>query len=176
MPQKQPSAAAASFSAPWSAWLWVITGFSLVLFLGLATALFAAGVDRRIALAVLALTVGFLTLVARVAWIRGYTVSRRALTVRRLGPDFVVDLADLESLAVDPRAMSGTYAMPNGGLFSFGGKGCRNRRLGRYEAYATDPARCVVLRFADRVVVVTPGDPAALVQTVNAMKEALCGF
>ncbi len=159
------------FRAPWSAWLWVITGSSLALFLGLPLALFAAGVDRRIALLVLVATAGFLALVARMAWIRGYRVSRHALAVRRFGPEIAFDLVELDSLEVDPRAMSGTYVMPNGGLFSFGGKGCRNRRLGRYEAYATDPRRSVVLRFADRVVVVTPEDPRAFVQAVHATRE-----
>ena len=42
-----------------------------------------------------------------------------------------------------------------------------------YEAYATDPRRSVVLRFADRVVVVTPDDPSAFVEAVNAVRNAL---
>ena len=57
-----------------------------------------------------------------------------------------------------------------GGLFSIGGRNCRNRRLGRYDAYATDPARCVVLRFPDRIVVMTPDDPDAFVEAIEAVR------
>ena len=66
--------------------------------------------------------------------------------------------------------MRWTYVMPNGGLFSFGGQGCKNRRLGRFEAYATDPGRSVVLRFPGRVVVVTPDEPDAFVDAVKATR------
>ena len=66
--------------------------------------------------------------------------------------------------------MSRTWAMPNGGLFSFGGQGCKNKRLGRFEAYATDPGRSVVLRFPGRVVVVTPDEPNAFVDTIDAAR------
>ncbi len=43
----------------------------------------------------------------------------------------------------------------NGGLFCFSGR-FRNRKLGSYRAFATDPKLAVVLRFPDKIVVVTP--------------------
>ena len=42
-----------------------------------------------------------------------------------------------------------------------------NRKLGRYRAYVTDPKRAVVLRFDDRVVVVSPDCPAEFVAAVS---------
>ena len=45
-----------------------------------------------------------------------------------------------------------------GGLFVFCGL-FWSRKLGRYRAYITDPRRAVVLRFGNKVVVVTPDEP-----------------
>ena len=42
----------------------------------------------------------------------------------------------------------------------------RNRTLGRYRAYATDPGRAVVLVLGGRTVVVTPGEPRIFLQLV----------
>ena len=81
--------------------------------------------------------------------------------------DRVFERSELTSAEVDPDAMRGTYAMPNGGLFSFGGRYCRNFRLGRYDACATDRAQAVVLRFGEHVVVLTPRDPERFVEAVR---------
>jgi len=53
----------------------------------------------------------------------------------------------------------------NGGFFSFTGV-FQSRKLGRYRAFVTDPARCVILRFTGRVVVVSPADPEAFIRDV----------
>jgi len=45
----------------------------------------------------------------------------------------------------------------NGGLFAITGW-FWNRKLGRYRAFATDPARAVVLRYATRRILLTPDD------------------
>ena len=62
--------------------------------------------------------------------------------------------------------MKRIYAMTNGGLFA-SGKRCRNRRLGVFDAYATNHKRCVVLRYSDRIVVVTPDAPTAFVEAIR---------
>ena len=59
----------------------------------------------------------------------------------------------------------------NGGLFSYHGW-FWNRRLGRYRLYATDPERAVVLRFARRTIVVSPGEPAAFVRALLDRRTA----
>jgi len=49
----------------------------------------------------------------------------------------------------------------NGGAFSFTGF-YHNKRLRSYRAYVTAPRRTVVLRYADRRVVLSPGAPGGL--------------
>jgi hypothetical protein len=46
----------------------------------------------------------------------------------------------------------------NGGAFSFTGF-YHNKRLRSYRAYVTAPRRTVVLRYADRRMVLSPGAP-----------------
>ncbi len=70
-------------------------------------------------------------------------------------------------MTLDPDALRGSIRLfGNGGMFSFTGL-FRSPKLGRYRAYVTDPARTVTLRFADRVVVVSPSDPAAFVRDLT---------
>jgi hypothetical protein len=51
-------------------------------------------------------------------------------------------------------------------VFSFTGL-FRNRTLGMYRAFVTDPRRAVVLRLPRRTVVVSPADPEAFVREVQ---------
>jgi hypothetical protein len=91
--------------------------------------------------------------------IRGYEVTSDAIYVKRLLWRTKIDLSGLVSVDVHPKAMSKSFrTFGNGGLFSFSGA-YWNRSLGHYRAYATDLNKCVVLRFKNRVVVVTPSDP-----------------
>ena len=53
------------------------------------------------------------------------------------------------------------YRLPgNGGFFSFTGF-YRNKTLGAYRAYVTDRHLTVVLRYAERTVVISPSSPEA---------------
>ena len=68
----------------------------------------------------------------------------------------------LESAEVEPDAMRGSLrTFGNGGAFSFTGF-YYNKRLGSYRAYVTDPRRTVVLRYANRRVVLSPADAGRL--------------
>ena len=92
--------------------------------------------------------------------IRGYFVTNQKLLIQRLGWSSEENLKNLLSVEVDPEAMRKSIRVfGNGGLFCFAGR-FRNRKLGAYRAYATAPHLAVVLRFTDRVIVVTPGDPS----------------
>ena len=154
-----------------------MTGFSLLIFFGIPAAMmFIAISEQSISLAAVALALFLLfsavvLLTARYYLLRGYTVSPKLLIVHRLGPDLHLTLKHLVSVDYDPKAMDWTLAMTNGGFFSFGGKTCWNRRLGRYEAYATDPKRSVVLEFSGRKLVVTPHDPRAFADSLNAWRN-----
>lgn len=99
--------------------------------------------------------------------VRGYEVSKEAVVVRRLLWDWRLPLAGLRSVEVDRQAMAGSLRLWGvGGCFSWSGL-YWNRRLGRYWAAVTDPAKAVVLRWDRKVVVLSPDEPDRLVAAVR---------
>jgi hypothetical protein len=91
--------------------------------------------------------------------VRGYTIDPAAVRVQRLLWETAIPLESLQRAWASPDAMSGSFRLfGNGGLFSVTGL-FRNRRLGKYRAFAMDPKRAVVLEFSTRKVVVTPDSP-----------------
>ena len=102
--------------------------------------------------------------------IRGYELTGSELFIKRLGWKSTLNLQGLQNAEIDPEAMKRSIRLfGNGGLFCFAGQ-FRNKKLGRYRAYATDPGLAVILRFADKVVVVTPGAPDRFVAQINRIK------
>ena len=97
--------------------------------------------------------------------IRGYSISSDSILVHRLLWSTVLPRAGLESAEVELDAMRGSLrTFGNGGAFSFTGF-YYNKRLGSYRAYVTDPHRTVVLRYANRRVVLSPATPEDFVMT-----------
>ncbi len=96
---------------------------------------------------------------AALCTIRGYTITSDAILVHRLMHDTTLPRAGLESASADPEAMRASLrTFGNGGAFSFSGF-YYNKRLGSYRAFVTDPRRAVVLRYANRRVVLSPSSP-----------------
>jgi hypothetical protein len=156
-----------SFEAPWSRSLVLVSALSLgiLVLVGFAVGSsvpdgLAGGVPHTIAVAIpLAVLVG-----SALFTVRGYTLEPRQLLVQRLLWSTRVPLTGLERAWHDPRAMDRSIRLfGNGGFFSISGF-FRNRTLGRYRAYATDPGRAVVLVLGGRTVVVTPGEPRIFLQ------------
>lgn len=147
------------FAAPWSRALRWITSLACLLLAGITLVGLAwprGGLETLllVALPPLVLAAGLLFMV------RGYRIEGRELLVLRPLGATRVDLSGLRTASADPQAMRGSIRLFGiGGLFVWAGW-FRNRALGRYRVWATDPARAVVLRFEKRVVVVTPDDPA----------------
>ena len=162
------------FKAPWSPLLSVITVFTIVLltvcFIGSPFIIFVEGGRQALLPIVLSwtVTIGFLVWVFRTQFIQNYVLSGDRLIIERFGSNTEFSLTNLESVQEDPTAMDWIYAMPNGGLFAFAGKKCRNRKLGVFEVYATDKKRSVVLRFPNHVLVVTPDDPAVFIEAIKS--------
>lgn len=99
--------------------------------------------------------------------VRGYAFENGNLRVRRLGWSSNLELGRVEEVYADPDAMKRSIRLfGNGGLFCFAGL-FRNKALGNYRAFVTNPAHAVVIRTEDRVIVVSPRDPAALVAAVR---------
>jgi Bacterial PH domain len=68
-------------------------------------------------------------------------------------------LAGLRSVTGDIEAMRGAIRLLIiDGVFSFTGR-YWSMKLGWYRALVTDPSRAVVLRYADRKIVISPHDP-----------------
>ena len=157
------------FDAPWSKTLIFITVLSCGVAVGIV--LLAGFIDPPkedwVRWLVMGLAIVGLPLSALFG-IRGYQLEGRQLLINRPLWNTAIPLDELRETTTDPDAMRGCIRLcGDGGLFSFTGW-YRSKRLGTYRAFATDPARSVVLTFPRRTIVVTPADPDAFVQALIA--------
>lgn len=98
--------------------------------------------------------------------VRGYSLNENSLIVHRLGWLTRVRLTSPISAVHDPSALEGSLRVAgNGGLFAFSGL-FHNKKLGSYRVFGTDPKCAVILRFDQRVIVVTPHHPEAFVEAI----------
>lgn len=156
------------FGAPWSRLLRRVTIFATVVCLGSAVAVWLAmrGPDGDPSMWWAALLPVVVVVVSALYTIRGYTIERDTILVHRLLWATRLPRTGLRSATHDPALISGgVRVFGNGGLFSFSGL-FRNKQLGMYRAYITDPSRAVVLRYGDRVVVLSPSDPERFASAV----------
>ena len=93
--------------------------------------------------------------------VRSYTLESGTLIVHRLGWSQRFDLSSLISADIDPSAMEGSIKL----LFWF-----HNQKLGAYQAIGTDAKHSVVLRFTERIMVVTPDRPENFVSEIAKRK------
>ncbi|MEI8039363.1 MAG: PH domain-containing protein [Verrucomicrobiota bacterium] len=160
------------FTAPWETPLLLTTVFSVILLVGIA--MIGLIVIAPLAL-VWGLFVAALTLlplaVAALCAIRGYELTPDSLYVQRLGWRSTLSLTTLRTVHVDPEATADSVRVfGNGGLFCFTGT-FANDRLGTYRAFGTDRKRTVVLKFVERTVVITPGDPHGFVAKTKKLRK-----
>ena len=162
MSHLQPEPATATFGAPWSRQLKLLTLLSSAILLGISIALLLNTPEQAPPIYQLGIWIPLLTLVLSALFaVRGYQLDGDQLYVLRPGWRSGRSLSQLQSVAADPKAMDGSIRLfGNGGLFAYLGL-FRNSKLGRYRAFATDAARSVVLRLPAATVVVTPDDPQA---------------
>ncbi len=105
--------------------------------------------------------------------VNGYTVDSSELFVERPFTSTRVPLDGLVRVWTDPNVCKGSLRVfGNGGLFSFTGW-FQNQRLGRYRLFATDSRNGVVLKFTDRVVVVSPAAPQAFIDHLRHLIPGL---
>ena len=158
-----------TYPAPWSKLLMGTTAMGTLVCVGaaVAVALNAKNEPGKEAIITAAAVLPVLVVVISALFtIRGYTITADEILVQRLLWSTRFERARLQSASVDPEALRGSIRLfGNGGLFSFSGW-FRSPKLGRYRAFVTDPARTVILRFADRVVVMSPSDPDAFARDV----------
>lgn len=159
------------FKAPWSRQLKWLTALVAILLLGLPLILLGQAPPGYSALYAVSIWLPPTILVLGALFaVRGYAIDGQTLWILRPGWKTRIALANLQEAEVKPEAMrSSIRIFGNGGLFGFIGL-FRNTALGRYRAFATDSANCVVLRFPDRTIVVTPDRPE---QFVAALQQAV---
>jgi hypothetical protein len=161
-------------AAPWSAAVKWISAVTVVALLGVAVVVswcLPAGTPAlaRWAIALVPPLIVFGTLLFVV---RGYVLGPGELRILRLGWQNRIPLAEVVAVAADPEAMRGSIRLcGSGGLFGFLGW-FRNRTLGVYRAYATNPRNAVVIRLRQRTLLVTPENPAAFVRELNRQRGA----
>jgi hypothetical protein len=120
-----------------------------------------------IPLAILIATLPFMVL--------GYRLAENEIQVKRFGWITTLPLATLNSVEGKADAMQGTWRLfGNSGLFSLTGL-YWNRQLKFYRAYATDPSRAVILRYPNRIVVITPHDPQHFIVRLRTLLKT-AGF
>jgi PH (Pleckstrin Homology) domain-containing protein len=156
------------FRAPWSASLRTMTVTSMGV---MALVVMGAIVARPPLLAaVLLIALPLIIVASTVAGrVRGYTLTEDAITVHRGLWDTRLPLTGLRSVTGDVDAMRGSIRMlGNGGVFAFTGR-FWNSKLGWYRAYATDPGRAVVLRYANRTIVISPHDPQHFIMRARTL-------
>jgi len=155
------------FAAPWGRSLKIVSLLVAVLMIGLVV--FGLLNSKLTLLAKLPLLILPVLLVVGTAafMVLGYQIGNGILIIRRPGWTTRVSLANLQSVVSTPNAMSSSIRLfGNGGMFSFTGV-FWNRTLGRYRAYVTDLQRTVVLKMADRTIVISPEAPDRFVEELR---------
>jgi len=160
------------FKAPWSMSLILITSISCLILLGVVILGLLTGPENNVIWFLAMIVLPIFILIATACFsVRGYVLDGSALYVQRLGWNSKIGLQNLVTAEVDPQAMNRSLrTWGNGGLFSFTGN-FRNQKLGPYQAYATDPKRSVVLKFAQRTVIITPDQPENFAQAVITHRD-----
>jgi hypothetical protein len=112
-----------------------------------------------------------LGIVGGIAWysrVLGFRLAGGELVARRPNRETRFELAGLEAVEADPKAMDWSIkTFGNDGLGAITGH-FRNRKLGAYEALVTDRERTVVLRWPKRCLVVSPDRPEEFARAVRA--------
>ncbi len=158
-----------NYQAPWSTSLVIVSVFTTVTCAAVAAGMAweAAAKPHMTLLRWVAALPLLILFGAALCTIRGYTITPDAILVHRLLFSTALPRAGLQSAQVEPEAMRGSLrTFGNGGAFSFSGF-YYNKRLGSYRAFVTDPRRSVVLRYAARRVVLSPGAPEDFVQELG---------
>ncbi len=97
-----------------------------------------------------------LIIIAALFLVRGYILTKKQLIVKRLFWKNRVNLSKLVSAEFDSQAMLNSWrVLGNGGFFSITGL-FWNQKLGLYRAFVTNEKNSIVLKFTDKVIVITP--------------------
>ena len=156
-----------TYLAPWGISLRVVSSLCVAAGVFINALPFFARAAVRPSLELSGLGILLLLLVALLFVVRGYTIETDALIIRRLLWTTRVPLIGLQSATFTPGAMRRSLRLcGNGGMFSITGW-YRSRTLGYYRAFVTELNHTVVLRFANKTIVVSPDKTELFVAEIS---------
>ncbi len=156
-----------TFAAPWSRSLKITSLVSALLCLTFGLGLPFLPWLRHPAVAWTGWLVLALVPVCPLFIVRGYAITPDAILVRRPCWSTRLPRTGLVSATSTPNAMTHSLrTCGNGGFFSHTGW-YWSQSLGSHRAFVTDPAQTVVLRYADRTIIVSPDDPEAFAHALQ---------
>jgi len=154
------------YRAPWGRSVKLVTLVASVLLVGFPLTAMALGYSSGIVLVIVIIpfSIWVFTLPFMIL---GYELTPEELRIGRLGWKSVFPLRSLRSAEHKSNAMARSLRIfGNGGLFSVCGR-FRNRELGHYRAFVTDPKNAVVLRFGEQTIVISPEGPKEFVEALG---------
>jgi hypothetical protein len=152
------------FKAPWSPLLLLITASMTVLQVGISAVGYFTNGPLNLFVVYIPLTILIGTIFFT---IRGYQITPHFLYINRFLWQTRISLEALKSVEINPQATKGSLRLfGNGGLYSISGL-FRNRTLGKYRAFITDPKKSVVLKFPIRTIVISPDSPELFRQQIE---------
>ncbi|MDA0812274.1 MAG: PH domain-containing protein [Verrucomicrobia bacterium] len=159
------------YAAPWERRVWLITGAFFLLGLAIALALpLSLPVKDSGERWLLWLSPSVVLMIAGVTslWmVRRFELTDDAIIVRRSFWANRILLNVIESAEVDGQACERAWkTVGNDGLFAMHGR-FRSKRLGKFQAYVTDPANAVVLKVPGDTIVISPEHPRQFVNDLN---------
>ena len=161
-----------SYSAPWGRRIWLITLPVVLLGLAVAVVLPLVIKDPKKPIDLWVLPALFAAIYGTTALfcVRGYEITDEAILVKRSFWRNKIPIADVTSAEVDPEACKGAFkTIGNDGLFAMHGR-FRSKRLGKFQAFVTDPGNSVILRTREVTTVISPENPR---QFVNELSRRL---
>lgn len=159
-----------SFKAPWSATLHVVSWSATTLCLIATVA--GANTLRRHGMGNYAFWTPLLPTALIIGCalftVRGYAITPDAIFVQRLFWRTRIPRNELQSAVVDSDALTWKTirTFGNGGFYSFSGW-YWNKQIGSFRAFITDRSRCVVLRFKNKTILVSPDAPEDFVKALE---------
>ena len=156
------------FGAPWSpSLLWISWGVTAGFLAAILFACLKGGPAGWFLSAALLLTL-FITALFTV---RGYQLHEQTLRIQRLFLQTEVDLKNIQSALIDPKAFHKSIkTFGNGGLFSFSGY-YWSKRLGKFKCYVTDMKRSVIIDIDGKKWVISPDSPESFVRALGINSE-----
>jgi hypothetical protein len=103
--------------------------------------------------------------------IKGYSLSQDGIVIRRLAGNVQLPLESLAAVEGKAEMFDQSFRLAaNRGLFVYSGW-FWNSEYKLFRAFVSDPSRAVVLKYADRTVVISPHDPQAFIMRARTLMK-----